>query len=70
MFKWTVGILIGLAFYAGIIFTVSEKFKTEPTVPDCKYNPGKCPVKVTVENCSGGTLNSKCEQELNAKPSP
>lgn len=68
--KWTFGILIGAIFFYILFVIVNSKIQemdNKKSTFKCQYISGKCKVKVTEKNCSGGLPVSYCEGKLNGR---
>ena len=68
--KWTFGILVGVIFFYILFIIVNSKLQEEKNKKllfPCEYISGKCKVKVTEKNCSGGLPEAYCERKLNER---
>ena len=68
--KWIFGIVVGIVFFSILVLIVNSKVqdaKNKKTMFPCEYISGKCKVKVTAKNCSGGLPEAYCEQKLNGR---
>ncbi len=68
--KWAFGILVGIIFFYAIFIIVNSKIQemnNKKSTFRCQYISGKCKVKVTEKNCSGGLPVSYCEGKLNGR---
>ena len=65
--KWVFGLTVAIiaAYILFIVMNTLIQNKKKPKYFPCTYISGKCTVKPTSKNCSGGEPISYCEKRLN-----